>query len=166
VTIEKPEFRDGHRVPCGLNSVVFTLLVALLTAIIVGAAVGGGIGGSLAHEQNQNKYDHLYIRELAVTVQLTYDLIRALRAATSSLADLQTTTPPSSGASRTISATSSSTTSTPTAGVSNYVVVSPLNISSLALDCPAVDSQSYPTIRGQSYTKHCGVALNGYDLAS
>ena len=64
MTIERPEFRDGHRVPCGLNSVVFTLLVALLTAIIVGAAVGGGIGGSLAHEQNQNKYDHPYIREI------------------------------------------------------------------------------------------------------
>jgi len=163
VTIEKPEFRDGHRVPCGLNSVVFTLLVALLTAIIVGAAVGGGIGGSLAHEQNQNKYDHPYIRELAVTVQLTYDLIRALRAATSSLADLRTITPPSSGVSRTTSATSSST---PTAGVSNYAVVSPLDISSLALDCPAVDSQSYATVRGQSYTKHCGVDLDLYDLAS
>ena len=152
--------------PCGLNSVVFALLVALLTAIIVGAAVGGGIGGSLAHEENQNKYDHSCIRELAIIIQLTYDLIRALRAATSSLADLETNTPPSPGASSTASATSSSTTSTPTAGISNYTVVSPQDISSLALDCPAINSQSYATIRGQSYTIHCGVALNGYDIAS
>ena len=49
----------GARLPFGLTSTRYTILVAGMTALIVGAAVGGGVGGSLSHKTTDCRYENL-----------------------------------------------------------------------------------------------------------
>src|SRR5271170_4680534 len=83
VVSEKRSVCKDRQIPCGLSLIAFACLVALLAGTIVGAAVGGGLGGSLAHERDQNRYTGT--QSVHVRRPLTFPS-RALRAATSSLA--------------------------------------------------------------------------------
>lgn len=164
VVSEKRSVCKDRQIPCGLTLTAFACLVALLAGTIVGAAVGGGLGGSLAQERHQNRYTDT--QSVHVRRPLTFPS-RALRAATSSLAQrpVSVSSYPTLSPSST-TPTSASASSSPTAGLINYAPASPLDISTVALNCPAVDNTQYITARGQTFLTHCGVGLSSLDLAS
>jgi hypothetical protein len=163
IVSEKRNVCKDRQIPCGLSLTAFACLVALLAGTIVGAAVGGGLGGSLAHERDQNRYTGT--QSVHVRRPLTFPS-RALRAATSSLAQrpVSVSSCPTLSPSST-TPTSASASSSPTAGLTNYAPASPLDIKTVALNCP-VDNTPYITARGQTFLTHCGVGLDGLDLAS
>jgi len=160
---EKCSVCKDRQIPCGLSLTAFACLVALLAGTIVGAAVGGGLGGSLAHERDQNRY--IGTQSVHVRCPLTF-LSRALRAATSSLAQRPVSVSSCLTLSPSSTTASASASSSPTAGLINYAPASPPNISTVALNCPAVDNTQYITARGQTFLTHCGVGLYSLDLAS
>ncbi|TKA67389.1 hypothetical protein B0A55_07825 [Friedmanniomyces simplex] len=127
---------DGaHKRLCGLRPVTFWLLTALIFAIVALAAVAGGLGSGMKDARD-----------------------RAVFCATR---------PPST---TTVGTTSTATISAPAASTTtgglfvDYAAPDPSMISTVALDCPGLDKQSYETRRNQTYSLSCFAGLFGGDL--
>ncbi|OAL29762.1 hypothetical protein AYO20_09054 [Fonsecaea nubica] len=131
---------NQHRLPFGWTPTIFGIVTALATAIIVAAIVGGGVGGACASSQ------------------------RALKTA-SSEAVTATSTVLLADSAPTLSIPSSVSASAALA--TDYTALIDTQISTLALDCPTLDSQSYPSKwEGQLFSLNCDFLYNDGDLAS
>lgn len=110
----------------GLGQFASGLLIGLLVAIILAAVLGGALGANLASCRSNSK--------------------AASEVAPNTINHTSTVT-----ATRTAAATS-----TANATFHNYVPAAPSSVSSLALNCPALNNQGAQTAYGDRFVVYCG----------
>ena len=135
-----------NRNPWGLRPLAFGLLVGIITAVVVGAAVGGGVAGnSTSHKESW----YVDLEKKSYSPRFPDD---------------EHSSPSSNSSAITLTVTASATTASasPSTALTNYSAPVPSAVSSLFLDCPALNSQSYTnTLFGDKYTQFCGQDFTG-----
>ncbi|KAK1091487.1 hypothetical protein LTR48_006205 [Friedmanniomyces endolithicus] len=126
-----------HKRLCGLRPVTFWLSAALVFAMVALGAMAGGLGSGMKSANDRAIY-------CATNPPQPTTVTKASTATISAAAAVSTTT----------------------GGLFvDYAAPLPSMISTVALDCPSLDKQSYITRRNQTYTLSCFAGLYAGDFA-
>ncbi|KAK3113750.1 hypothetical protein LTR53_008653 [Teratosphaeriaceae sp. CCFEE 6253] len=165
---KQPDYRavhqgddDAERRLCGFRPATFWLSAALVLMVVALGAVGGGVGSRLKEVQDRNGQWwvpitgwHVGYCERAMLIACSPSSISGAPTATTVTAVSTTTV---------LSAAAVATTSEGL--LLDFAAPAPSMISTVALDCPTVDKQTYVTRRSDTYTLSCSSGLQGGDFA-
>ncbi|KAK0306406.1 hypothetical protein LTR91_005489 [Friedmanniomyces endolithicus] len=155
---------DGtHKRLCGVRPVTLWLSAALVFAMVALGAVAGGLGSGMKSANDRAIYWYVGSSPVILISNLPIERDSVdngfLRSATNPPGPTTVTVAHTA----TISAAAASTT---TGGLFvDYAAPLPSMISTVALDCPSLDKQSYLTRRNQTYTLSCFAGLYAGDFA-